>query len=37
MGMHCGTTWDCPMPEAARRLAAGEGWDAVAEKWGGEA
>jgi D-ornithine 4,5-aminomutase subunit alpha len=33
--LHCATTWDCAMPEAARKLAAGEGWDVVAEKWGG--
>ena len=35
--LHCGTTWGCPAPEAARRLAAGEGWDVVAQKWGGAA
>ena len=33
--LHRMTTWDCTAPEAARRLAAGEGWDAVAQKWGG--
>jgi len=33
----CGTTWSCPAPEAARRLAGGEGWDVVAQKWGGAA
>ena len=27
--LHCGTTWGCPAPEAARRLAGGEGWDVV--------
>jgi D-ornithine 4,5-aminomutase subunit alpha len=32
---HCGTTWGVPVPEAARRLAAGDGWDMVEEKWGG--
>ena len=31
---HCATTWRCPVPEAARRLAAGEGWDTVEQKWG---
>ena len=35
--LHCGTTWGCAAPEAARRLAAGEGWDMVAQKWGGAA
>jgi D-ornithine 4,5-aminomutase subunit alpha len=35
--LHCGTTWGCPAPEAARRLAVGEGWDVVAQKWGGAA
>ena len=35
--LHCSTTWSCAAPEAARRLAAGEGWDVVAQKWGGEA
>jgi len=35
--LHCSTMWDCPAPEAARRLAAGEGWDVVAQKWGGAA
>jgi D-ornithine 4,5-aminomutase subunit alpha len=33
--LHCATTWDCAMPEAARKLAAGEGWDLVEQKWGG--
>ncbi len=33
--LHCATAWECPVPEAARRLAAGEGWDLVEEKWGG--
>ena len=31
----CAGEWDVPVVEAARRLAAGEGWDAVAAKWGG--
>jgi D-ornithine 4,5-aminomutase subunit alpha len=31
---HCATTWRCPAPEAARRLAAGEGWETVEQKWG---
>jgi hypothetical protein len=33
--LHCATAWDCAMPEAARKLAAGEGWDVVEQKWGG--
>ncbi len=33
--LHCSTTWGCAVPDAARRLAAGEGWDAVEAKWGG--
>jgi D-ornithine 4,5-aminomutase subunit alpha len=33
----CMRAWGCDPPEAARRLAAGEGWDAVvAERWGVE-
>ena len=28
-------TWKCDAPEAARRLAAGEGWDVAEAKWGG--
>jgi len=35
--LHCSTTWDCAVTEAARRLAAGEGWDLAAQKWGGAA
>jgi D-ornithine 4,5-aminomutase subunit alpha len=31
---HCAQTWHCSVPEAARRLAAGEGWETVAAKWG---
>jgi D-ornithine 4,5-aminomutase subunit alpha len=31
---HSATTWRCPAPEAARRLAAGEGWETVEQKWG---
>jgi D-ornithine 4,5-aminomutase subunit alpha len=31
---HCATAWRCPAPEAARRLAAGEGWETVEQKWG---
>jgi len=27
--------WGCDAPEAARRLAAGEGWDVAEAKWGG--
>ncbi len=33
----CAREWSIPAPEAARRLAAGEGWDVVAQKWGGAA
>ena len=32
--LHCGTTWGVAAPEAARRLAGGEGWETVEEKWG---
>jgi D-ornithine 4,5-aminomutase subunit alpha len=28
-------TWECDAPEAARRLAAGDGWDVAEAKWGG--
>ncbi len=35
--LHCATTWDCDVREAARRLAAGDGWETVAAKWGGAA
>ena len=31
----CMQEWDCGAPEAARGLAAGEGWDIVEAKWGG--
>jgi D-ornithine 4,5-aminomutase subunit alpha len=34
---HCAGEWNVPVPEAARRLAAGEGWDTVAARWGGAA
>jgi D-ornithine 4,5-aminomutase subunit alpha len=34
---HCARAWDVPVTEAARRLAAGEGWDVVEQKWGGTA
>jgi D-ornithine 4,5-aminomutase subunit alpha len=30
----CMEAWGVSAPEAARRLAAGEGWDTVAAKWG---
>jgi D-ornithine 4,5-aminomutase subunit alpha len=33
--LHCSTTWHVPVLEAARRLAAGDGWDLVERKWGG--
>ncbi len=32
--LHCSSTWNCPVTEAARRLAAGEGWDTVEARWG---
>jgi D-ornithine 4,5-aminomutase subunit alpha len=32
--LHCSTTWDVPVPQAAQRLAAGEGWETVEQKWG---
>jgi D-ornithine 4,5-aminomutase subunit alpha len=32
--LHCSQTWGCAAPEAAARLAAGEGWDTVDAKWG---
>jgi len=32
--LHCAATWSCPVTEAARRLAAGEGWETVEQKWG---
>jgi D-ornithine 4,5-aminomutase subunit alpha len=32
---YCACEWHTAVPEAARRLAAGEGWDTVAAKWGG--
>ncbi len=34
---HCARTWQCAVPEAARKLAAGEGWETAAAKWGGAA
>jgi hypothetical protein len=33
--LHCSTTWQVPVSEAARRLAAGDGWEAAEAKWGG--
>jgi D-ornithine 4,5-aminomutase subunit alpha len=33
----CMQAWECDGPEAAARLADGEGWDIVAAKWGGAA
>jgi len=33
--LHCATTWGCDVREAARRLAAGDGWETVVQKWGG--
>lgn len=35
--LHCATTWGCAVTEAGRRLAEGEGWDAVEARWGGAA
>jgi len=32
--LHCAQQWGAVAPEAARRLAAGDGWDAVEAKWG---
>jgi len=34
---HCAHTWRCAVPEAALKLAAGEGWDTVTARWGGAA
>jgi D-ornithine 4,5-aminomutase subunit alpha len=31
----CMQAWGCDPPEAARRLAGGEGWDIAEVKWGG--
>jgi len=31
---HCTTAWGTDVPGAARRLAAGEGWETVEQKWG---
>ncbi|HET6494896.1 MAG TPA: D-ornithine 4,5-aminomutase subunit OraS, partial [Thermoleophilia bacterium] len=33
--LHCSTAWGVPAPEAARRLAADDGWGTVEQKWGG--
>ncbi|MCL4078118.1 ornithine aminomutase subunit alpha [Coriobacteriia bacterium Es71-Z0120] len=30
----CMRAWGCAAPEAARRLAAGEGWEIVVARWG---
>jgi D-ornithine 4,5-aminomutase subunit alpha len=32
--LDCATEWGVDVREAAARLAAGEGWDAVAARWG---
>ena len=32
--LYCSTEWGVAAPEAARRLAAGEGWEIVEQKWG---
>jgi D-ornithine 4,5-aminomutase subunit alpha len=34
--LHCMRAWDAAAPAAAARLAAGEGWEFVAQTWGGE-
>ena len=31
----CSQEWGCDVAEAARRLAAGDGWETVDAKWGG--
>ncbi len=33
--LHCSATWRCAVREAARRLAAGEGWETAAAQWEG--
>ena len=33
--LHCSQEWGCSAPEAAQRLAAGDGWETVEAKWGG--
>jgi len=33
--LHCAQAWDVDAPAAAAKLASGEGWETVAEKWGG--
>jgi D-ornithine 4,5-aminomutase subunit alpha len=33
--LHCAGEWTCNAPEAAARLAGGDGWEAVEAKWGG--
>lgn len=35
--LHCAQTWGVDVRDAASKLASGEGWDTVAEKWGGAA
>ena len=32
--LHCATEWGVDVREAALRLAAGEGWETVAARWG---
>jgi D-ornithine 4,5-aminomutase subunit alpha len=32
--LHCATAWKVSVVEAGRRLAAGEGWETVEQKWG---
>jgi D-ornithine 4,5-aminomutase subunit alpha len=31
----CARSWQCDAVEAAKRLAAGEGWETVEDEWGG--
>ena len=33
--LHCAQQWDVDVRAAAARLAGGEGWDLVDQKWGG--
>lgn len=33
--LHCAQQWDVDVRAAAARLASGEGWDLVDQKWGG--
>jgi D-ornithine 4,5-aminomutase subunit alpha len=33
--LKCSQAWECTAPEAAARLAGGDGWDVVEAAWGG--